>query len=203
MKEHVLDKDNVFTVTGRILGRLEEIRDYSSGKAALANLRNSIGRPLSETIDVWPIVFEQMPEHFLSKNGKLTSEEKAILTTLQIYALHQQGQSVNVNKRSEKEKWNNIGISLKALRNGEDTIAIDSRFNTMITSTTFEELIHHLRQLVRILKAKKQNEKIVYARLANDLYWYLRNQEENVRLSWAKAYYSKLENTEKGDVSND
>ncbi|WP_350343193.1 type I-E CRISPR-associated protein Cse2/CasB [Proteinivorax tanatarense] len=203
MKEHVLDKDNVFTVTGRILGRLEEIRDYSSGKAALANLRNSIGRPLSETIDVWPIVFEQMPEHFLSKNGKLTSEEKAILTTLQIYALHQQGQSVNVNKRTEKEKWNNIGISLKALRNGEDTIAIDSRFNTMITSTTFEELIHHLRQLVRILKAKKQNEKIVYARLANDLFWYLRNQEENVRLSWAKAFYSKLENTEKGDESND
>ena len=204
MEAQTNQRDTVFSVTGRILGRLEAIRGESIGKATLANLRNSIGRPLSETIDVWPTVFEQMPKNFLSRSGELTDEEQAILTTLQMYALHQQGQNDNVNKISEKGEWDNIGISLKALRLGEDTRAIDRRFNTMITSTTFEEITHHLRQLIRLLKAKKSDEKVNYARLANDLYWYLRNQEENVRISWAKAYYSKRENIEeKGDDTNE
>lgn len=203
MEEQLSNKETVFSVVVKIITQLENVRESSSGKAALANLRNSIGRPLSQTIAVWPIVFEQMPESFLGKSGKLTDEEQAILTTLQIYALHQQGRSNSVNKRSEKGQWNNIGMSLKFLRVGDDTTAIDRHFNTMITSSTYEELIHHLRQLVRLLKAKNPDVTIDYARLGNDLYWYLRNEDESVRLRWAKAFYSRKNNLEKGENNHD
>lgn len=203
MEEQLSNKETVFSVVVKIITQLEYVRESSSGKAALANLRNSIGRPLSQTIAIWPIVFEQIPESFLGKNGKLTDEEQAILTTLQIYALHQQGRSNSVNKRSEKGQWNNIGMSLKFLRVGDDTTAIDRHFNTMITSSTYEELIHHLRQLVRLLKAKNPDVTIDYARLGNDLYWYLRNKDENVRLRWAKAFYSRKNNLEKGENNHD
>ncbi|MCO8286207.1 type I-E CRISPR-associated protein Cse2/CasB [Tetragenococcus halophilus] len=192
-------ENSVFATIGKIIGKLDELRNNSSGKAALANLRNSIGRPLSETIDIWPIVFEQMPDSFLGRNGRLTNEERAILTTLQIYALHQQSRTESVNKRSEKGQWDNIGISLKFLRTGSETVAIDRRFNTMITSSSFEELTHHLRQLLRLLKAKNPEITVNYAQLGNDLYWYLRNKEEKVRLDWAKAFYSRREESDKGE----
>lgn len=199
MVEELSKEKTVFTTIGKIIGKLDELRNNSSGKAALANLRNSIGRPLSETIDIWPIVFEQMPDSFLGRSGRLTNEERAILTTLQIYALHQQSRSESVNKRSEKGQWDNIGISLKSLRTGSETVAIDRRFNTMITSSSFEELTHHLRQLIRLLKAKNPEITVNYAQLGNDLYWYLRNKEERVRLDWAKAFYSKREDLDKGE----
>lgn len=205
VKEQITQKqkETVFVVTGRIIGQLEEIRKNSSGKATLAKLRNSIGRPLSETVDVWPIVFEQIPQNFLSKSGYLTKEEKAILTTLQLYALHQQGQEKSTGKIRKKGEWDNIGMSLKTLRIGEDTAAIDRRFNTMITATTFEELSYHLRQLLRLLKAKQKEEKVNYAQLANDLYWFLNNKEENIRINWSKAYYSRRDNIERGEENNE
>jgi len=197
--EELYKKETVFATIGKIIVKLDELRNNSSGKAALANLRNSIGRPLSETIDIWPIVFEQMPDNFLGRSGRLTNEERAILTTLQIYALHQQSRTESVNTRSEKGQWDNVGISLKTLRTGNDTVAIDRRFNTMITSSSFEELTHHLRQMIRLLKANNPEVRVNYAQLGNDLYWYLRNKEERVRLDWAKAFYSRRKNLEEGE----
>ncbi|KFN89186.1 hypothetical protein TMUPMC115_2568 [Tetragenococcus muriaticus PMC-11-5] len=102
MAEELSKEQTVFATIGKIIGKLDELRNNSSGKAALAHLRNSIGQPLSETVDIWPIVFEQMPDSFLGRSGRLTNEERAILTTLQIYALHQQSRTESVNKRSEK-----------------------------------------------------------------------------------------------------
>ena len=47
----------------------------SSGKAALAALRHSIGKPLGAVPDIWPIMLDDMPEKFLSHNGIETKEE--------------------------------------------------------------------------------------------------------------------------------
>ncbi|XJS11724.1 type I-E CRISPR-associated protein Cse2/CasB [Aerococcaceae bacterium WGS1372] len=132
--------------------QLDETREYSSGKAALANLRNSIGRPYSQTIDIWPLLFEKLPVDYLGRGEALTRREQAILTTLQLYSIHQQGVEHSVSKDYIKGKWNNMGESLSILRIGEDSKAIDRRFNVMITSTTYDEFVHHLRQMIRLLE---------------------------------------------------
>ena len=64
----------------------------------------------------------------------MTPEERAILT-LQLYSLHQQGKHDSVYLEKEKKSWTNIGHSLASLRQGENSIAVDRRFNVMITST--------------------------------------------------------------------
>lgn len=192
-------KQTVFSVTSRIVNGLSAALDTSSGKAMLAKLRHSTGRPMSETIEVWPIVFDYLPEKFLGTGVRVTAEEMAILTTLQLYALHQQGNKENVILNNESEKWHNIGYSLSALRTDNDRTASDRRFNALVTSTTFEELSHHLRQMLKLLKAKT-NAKIDYAKLAEDLYWFIRGYEDGIRLDWARAYYSiKV----KGDQEHD
>ena len=89
-------KARVAEVTRKILIKLSKQKDTSSGKALLARLRQSIGKPVSETVAVWPILFEDLPEEFLGHDGYTSAEEQAILTTLQLYALHQQSLSHSV-----------------------------------------------------------------------------------------------------------
>lgn len=182
-------------VTSEILKKLEEERNISSGKAYLSKLRNSIGKPLSQSIEVWPFVFRYLPSKFLSDTTSESYQEKAILTTLQFYSLHQQGVDENVNlvkkenSEEEKEKTYNLGSALRSLRNGDDEVSVDRRFNTMITSTTFEEFVYHLRHLIKLLKSKSRETKVNYPGLSEDLYWFLIGYDENIRLKWAREYY--------------
>jgi CRISPR system Cascade subunit CasB len=191
-------KENVYSVCTRLLRKWNVTLETSHTKATLSHLRSSLGRDLSQTANVWKEVFSEMPTEFLSMNGIATKEEKAIFSTLQLYAMHQQGKQESVDSMTQaveeesgvENKWKNLGYSLSYLRTSSDSTAIDRRFNAMITSTTFEELIVHLRHLVSILKSKTK-VKINYAKLAEDLFWFQMGQQEKIRLLWGQTYYRK------------
>lgn len=195
-------KLNVYDVTARILRKLDNSRNESSIKARLANIRNSINKDSSVNMDALAFVFQNIPEEFLGFNKNLNDYEKAILTAVQMYALHQQAKTDSVLKieYDEGEKRQNLGDALKTARDKEDdTKALDRRFNAMITSSNFEELSHHLRQMIKLLKAKS-DAKVDYASLANDIYWFLKNQREGLKIKWSRSYYKF--NKKEGDEKN-
>lgn len=201
----VKEKSKTFrveSVTSNILSELESEINSSNGRANLANIRNSINRPLTESIDLLPLLFRYLPEDFLSSDGKLSQEEKAIVTTIQIYGLHQQAESESVLLSKDAEKWKNFGYSLSFLRKGEDSLAADRRFNTMITSSTFEELSHHMRQMIKLLKSKT-DAKVNYTKLSGDLYKFLTGYGEEVKFSWASRYYFVKNEKEEGVEENE
>lgn len=177
--------DDLYKVTERILCKLGKRLELSETRAALSRLRNSIGRDISETVEIWPLVFEEVPVEYLSKNGIPTHEENAIVTSLQLYALHQQGKDKSVHESS----CNSIGKALHEIRDMDNT-ALDRRFNSLITSGNFKELTTHLRQLVKILR-KKPDIKIDYAKLAEDFYYYQKSPESanRMRMRWGQDYY--------------
>lgn len=180
--------ESVKSVCGRILKELYAMQEYSAGKAILSRLRNSIGRDYADMAGIMPFVFYQLPESFLGNSKKMTDEEMCILSCLQLYAIHQQGEDLCV--ATTEDGYSNVGTSLKLLRVGDDATAVDRRFNAMITSTDFDELIVHLRHLIRLLKSKQKGARIDYARLADDLYWIRKNKnKENIILNWAREYY--------------
>lgn len=195
-------KLNVYDVTARILRMLDNSRNESSIKARLANIRNSINKDSSVNMDALAFVFQNIPEEFLGYNKNLNDYEKAILTAVQMYALHQQAKTDSVFKieYDEGEKRQNLGDALKTVRDKEDdTKAIDRRFNAMITSSNFEELSHHLRQMIKLLKSKSDAQ-VDYASLADDLYWFLKNQREGFKINWSRSYYKS--NKKEGDDKN-
>ena len=53
--------------------------------------------------------------------------------------------------------------------------------------------------MIRLLKSKS-NVQVDYAKLAEDLYQFLRGNREKIRLSWAREYYRY---SYKGDDEND
>jgi CRISPR system Cascade subunit CasB len=196
-----VSRKEVYKVSNKVLWNLSALIDTPVGKSNLAKLRNSIGKPLSQSIEIWPLIFEFMPEKFLSRTEEASNEEKSIIYSLQMYAFHQQGQSSSV-LCTETEKYNNIGKSLKVLRVDENKTSIDRRFNTMITSSNFDELSYNLRQIIGILKSKAPEEKVDYAKLAEDMYRFLRGYDEDVRLDWAREYYRTNYN-KKGEDENE
>ena len=184
-------KLNVYKETARILRSLDNTRDKPSTRAIFANIRNSINKDSSVNMDALAFVFQNIPDEFLGFNKNLNDYEKAILTAVQMYALHQQANTNTVLKLDyeEGERRQNLGDSLKTARDKEDdTKALDRRFNAMITSSNFEELSHHLRQMIKLLKAKS-DAKVDYASLADDLYWFLKNQREGLKIKWSRSYY--------------
>lgn len=195
-------KLNVYKETAKILRLLDNDRDKPSTKAIFANIRNSINKDSSVNMDTLAFVFQNIPEEFLGYNKNLNDYEKAILTAVQMYALHQQAKVESVLKLDYKEGEirQNLGDSLNSMRkNNDEDKAIDRRFNAMITSSNFEELSHHLRQMIKLLKAKSE-AKVDYASLADDLYWFLKNQREGLKIRWSRSYYKK--NKKEGDDKN-
>lgn len=190
MQEKLNKRKLVYSTTERVISSLADNLKISRTKAMLSRLRNSVGRPLEENIEAISLIYQYMPEEFYSNFGALTYEEEAIITTLQLYAIHQQSKQDSVSGKQEKEVWDNIGSSFSYLRLGENSLPFDRRFNALITSQSFDELSNHLRQLIKILKSKQEDIKINYPKLAQDLYDFARGYDERVRLNWSRAYYS-------------
>lgn len=191
-------KLNVYSETARVLRKLDNTRENPGTKAKLASIRNSINKDSTANMDAMAFVFQNIPEEFLGFNKNLNDYEKAILTAVQMYALHQQGKVDSVLKLDyvEGERRQNLGDAFHSLR-GDDSKAIDRRFNAMITSSNFDELSHHLRQMIKLLKSKS-DAKVDYASLADDLYWFLKNQREGLKIKWSRSYYK----SNKGDKQN-
>lgn len=180
----------VYQVISRTIRQLSGTLDTSAGRATLANLRNSIGKTPSETIDVWPIMFEYMPEDFLGRDGKLTVEETTVLNTLQLYALYQQGSVGSVAADQEADQWENMGTSFANLRSNDDRVSVDRRFNAMITSETYDELFYHLRQMFGLLKSRTKGQiKVNFAKLGQDIFWFILGSKDYVRIAWSREYY--------------
>ncbi|MCC6095445.1 MAG: type I-E CRISPR-associated protein Cse2/CasB [Eubacterium sp.] len=193
------ERESVWRVTNQIIEKIEQGEKYGVQKSAvLARLRNSIGKPLSEAEDVWPILFENLPYQFLSKNGYETSEEKAIYTTLQLYAVCMQGSAGSVI--SNPVYNGSIGMSLRNGRDPEDSKALDRRFGAMITADTFEEMAYHLRQMLKVVKSHT-GMIINFPRLASDLLYFQLGNQRKICFRWAQDYYSsgKQDNEQKKD----
>ena len=190
---------NIYNETAKILRRLDATRDVPSTRAMLANIRNSINKDLSNNMEALAFVFQNIPEELLGSRKELNDYELAILTAVQMYALHQQASVKSVLKLDyqEGERRQNLGDALSTLRTGESK-SIDARFNALVTASYFSQLQNHLRQMIKLLKAKSDVQ-VDYASLADDLYWFLRNQKDGIKIKWARAYYKFRQADSKGE----
>ena len=168
---------------------LSNINDVSYVKTQLAILRKSVGN--KKIPDVLPIIIQYIPDEYIGQKAELSDGEQAILNTMQLYAIVNQGNIENLKVVEPRNPWENMGTSLSVLRNSNvssDKAALDKRFNIMITSETYDEFLYHLRQMIRIIKSKKQIY-IDFPKLGEDLFAFLKGKEDDVRISWSRQYY--------------
>lgn len=170
---------------------MSENSNTSASKAMLANLRRGVGKAPGSIPEVWEITLSELPEISISKDGKPTYGEWASHIALTLFALHQQGKDINIKCMSQKDK--SLGEAARVLKSkiGDDGQRVKRRLDAIATSSDMEEMAHHLRGLIQLLKA--QDIPLDYPKLAIDIYFYqfpgIRNQ---VKLRWGQDFYRSI-----------
>lgn len=190
--------------------RLNELaRDPNEGrvKAHLANLRRGIGKTPGDMPELWGLLFGDIPEELLSRNGEPTREEWAIYTALTLYALHQQGRNLREKNMHAKHDEGRLGCAVgRLVRDEDDRERVARRFNAFATASDMQEAAHHLRGLVQLLRG--EDIPLDYVRLAGELYRFQSpNDAPGVRLGWGQDFYRVKHDDEQknkeGTVEND
>lgn len=181
--------------TQRQLYRLEQQRNNSQGRAALAHLRRGIGHVPGELPMLWGSFLTGLPEELCSPGGEPSRAEWAIYTALTLYALHQQGKADSVQVEG-------VSLGKAALRlaggSDEERQRIWRRLNLVAQADDMQEMSYRLRQLVTLLKADGVG--LDYALLAADLFEYQFDASANrVRLRWGQDFFNASKNEEDHD----
>lgn len=172
--------------TARQIGRLQHqyLPPHQTpwARAALAELRRGLGRPLGSS----PAVLELAVNPTATPYGDgETPDERAIATALGLYAVHQQSQSAPMHLPRTS-----FGAAVGAIRfrDGVEVRGVTRRFQALGTAQSWDELVHHARGLVQLLRSRGQG--FDYAELASDLAQFqLPSQKDAVRLRWGRAFY--------------
>lgn len=183
------------------LDRIKKLQEHPQ-KAELAKLRRGVGRIPGELPELWGSFLLGMPEEWASKTGEPSKPEWAIYLALTLYALHQQGHSTQTDCMHKEGA--SLGRAVRKLVNpGEEPSESSAlkRFNALATAEQIEEISHHLRGIIQLLRAN--GIPIDYSQLAVDLYQLQFSQSApKVRLRWGQDFYafpnSKTESDELG-----
>ena len=191
--------DTVYRQTEQRLFRLLA-GDAAVVRGRLANLRRGAGKRPGEDPRVWGILFADLPEWMLGRNGEPSREEWAIQTALTLYALHQQGYDPKEHSMCQQD----ISLGLAACRlvaadGGDDDARerVARRFHQVALAADMASMAYYLRGFVQLLKGK--NIGLDYPRLARDLYVYQTpDGAPSVRLEWGQDFYRTLRDDEIG-----
>ena len=174
-------------------------REESYVRATLAKLRRGVGKHPGSMPDIWDFTLMDLPEELLSKSGEPTSGEWAAHLSLSLFALHQQSHDIRQKPMSATGGTLGSAVRTLVIKRGEASEdAIKRRFNMVVTSDNPEELAHHLRGLIQLLRSESIS--LDYPRLAEDLYWFqLPDWRDGIRLRWGQDYYSYNRKDEEKD----
>lgn len=184
--------DAVYRQTDQRLSRITAGED-AAVRGRLANLRRGVSRKPGEDPRTWGILFSELPEEMLGRNGEPSREEWAIHTAITLYALHQQSNDLRTQNMNKK------GISLgKATSQltvaygGDDDSRerVARRLYQIVLAPDMPSMSYYLRSFIQLLRS--ENIELDYPRLAKDLYIFqLPDGAASVRLQWGQDFYSK------------
>ncbi len=170
-------------------------------RAALANLRRGIGRSPGELPELWGSFLQEMPTEFFAQRGSPTAAEWAVYLALTLFALHQQSQDKPMCAQGA-----GIGQAVRRLAAGQREDPQESgafkRFSALITSDSMEEVSHHLRGLIQLLRS--EGLPLDYPQLAFDLFeLQFPDSAPRVKLRWGQDYFYQPHETQEVQEKED
>jgi CRISPR system Cascade subunit CasB len=159
----------------------------ASGTAALARLRRGLGKQHGSIPEI--LVYTQAAEFLFPGCGdEPTRGERAAHLAMTLYALHQQSR----RDRGMHRPGAGLGSAVRTLVGNAKLVdpvpPTLRRFNVLATASSFDQLSHHLRGMVQLLRAG--NQPLDYGLLADQLYrWQGAGGPDQVRLAWGRDFY--------------
>ncbi|WP_045821821.1 type I-E CRISPR-associated protein Cse2/CasB [Williamsia herbipolensis] len=150
--------------------------------AALARLRQATSRPPGSAPDVWEYTIGVVPKHLQGRSDEPSAHEWAAHIAMTFFALHQQGRVDGMTRPG-----GTLGSAARRLVTGPDLEeSIRRRFQAVALAETRQGVVHHLRALIGLLRAK--GVPLDYGRLADDLVDMFSGRGDRVRLRWGRDF---------------
>lgn len=156
--------------------------------AVLARLRRGVGKPAGSVADILSFT---LADELAGRDApdEATEKEIAAHIALTLYSVHQQSQDKPMHQRGQ-----GLGRAIRRLNPeepGSPPTPVVRRFQALITSDSLDELVHHARGMVQLLRAgKPKGFPLDYGLLADQLLrWQRPGEPSKVRLIWAREFY--------------
>jgi len=144
-------------------------------RGALADLRRGLGKPPGTALEMHRHVVPFLPQ------GKPWTEAAYYLTAALFAYWHQGKDEVAPNPPA------NLGASLARMATGDNEDSLDRRFTALLKSHR-EDLPHHLRQVVGLLKSN--DIPVDWSQLLKDLLIW-DHEEQFVQRNWARSFWGR------------
>jgi len=170
-------------------------RDTAASVAALARLRNALGRSPADTPEVWSILLPVIGDD-LGSGDEPSPREWAAHTALTLFALHQQSVHDQGMHQSGVSFGRAVGLLIR--RNGgfdeQEASPLLRRFQALVTASSFREASNHARGFVTLFRrSDSQGRRISldYGRLTDDLVALQDRRASSVRLQWGRDLHGR------------
>lgn len=173
----------------RVINRLQ--REYahtdrptSWAAASMAALRTATPGAIDASPASWETLYAAVPEDAFGWGEAVSCEERATHAALVLYAVHQTSQPMPMHRPGVR-----LGQALRHLPEAQDEASpILRRFTSLVSSSTFEATVYHLRSLITLLR--REGIGLDYVRLASDLTRCQRpGAAPTVRRQWGRDYF--------------
>jgi CRISPR system Cascade subunit CasB len=187
MTETTTPRRTIKSIVDSRIGGLQRgyLANRSDSVAALARLRRGVGKPAGSVLDI--LDHTVAPEFVYGWDKEAPSwAETAVHHAMTLYALHQQSQPRGMHQPGKR-----LGSAVRRLISGatiEPTHPIARRFAMLGTADGLDELIHHLRGVVQLLRTSKIP--LDYGLLATELVtWQTPTGPPRIRLVWGRDFH--------------
>lgn len=158
----------------------------STAVAVLARLRRGVGKPAGSVLDVLEFTVSETfwfgDERNAADSAVTARYENAAHLAMTLYAVHQQSRGSAMHRRGR-----GLGAALRLLDSGPSPAAVTQRFRMLGTAESFEEVSHHLRGVVQLLRG--ESAPLDYGLLADQLVDWQDGRRGRVQLAWARGFY--------------
>lgn len=162
-------------------------RDDSRSVATLARIRRASG-PVgfaATDADVWDVL-DGMPDALMGRGDDPSTAEQAAMTTLVLFAVHQQSRADAAMHVSGRD--HSLGRAIGALSRAADAPGVERRFRALIRAENLTQASNPLRGLVNQLRSARIP--LDYSRLATDLYQMQQpGGAHPVRMRWVRDFH--------------
>jgi CRISPR system Cascade subunit CasB len=154
----------------------------SGDRAALAALRRGLGKAPGEAPEMFPVLYARIPEEQLPLPHW---EQPTVFLVASLFALYPDAPPWPEASRAPWQR--NFGASLRQLAEQTDSDGPERRFVALLNSDD-DDLPHHLRRIVSLLKSAKPPVPVDWVLLIRDLRdW--NYTDRRVQHHWASAFW--------------
>ncbi|MCB9440930.1 MAG: type I-E CRISPR-associated protein Cse2/CasB [Mycolicibacterium sp.] len=179
---------------------IDETTRYADVPARLARLRRGINAEPGSVPEIWSDTIGALPEDLWGRGDNPSRYEQAAHTAITLFSLHLQSARAAVHRPGIS-----LGSAARQLASartgvrGQHDPAIFKRFQALATASSREELNHHLRSLITLMRG--EGVQLDYGLLAADLAgMQTPRQADRIRLRWGRDYHRVSQDDEQDTV---